>query len=195
MIEAADELAKLEQSIWQGWTDAVSDRNHPLRLMTVSTIGDDGAPRSRTVVLRDVKLATREVVFHTDARSAKVAELAAEPRMSLLAWDHAERIQLRAEGEALLQGADTPEGGSVFRTLTDQAKDAYRSNLASGVPIDRPEVVRSDRKIGDDPAARNFVLVRSIVKRLEWLKLDDIRQSRAEFLYREEGTIRRWIAP
>jgi pyridoxamine 5'-phosphate oxidase len=50
-------------------------------LMTLSTIDADGYPRSRTVLLSDFD--GRRFFFHTDAQSRKVADLVANPRVSL----------------------------------------------------------------------------------------------------------------
>lgn len=50
-------------------------------LMTVATVGADGAPNARTTMLSDFD--GERFSFHTDAHSAKVDELAAEPRVAL----------------------------------------------------------------------------------------------------------------
>ncbi|PWJ53984.1 pyridoxamine 5'-phosphate oxidase [Quadrisphaera granulorum] len=54
-------------------------------LMTVSTTGLDGAPDARTTMLSDFD--GQRFHFHTDAQSAKAAELARDPRVALtLLW-------------------------------------------------------------------------------------------------------------
>jgi pyridoxamine 5'-phosphate oxidase len=51
-------------------------------LMTLATVGTDGYPRTRTVMVSGVGEDGR-VCFHTDARSQKVRDLAACPKASL----------------------------------------------------------------------------------------------------------------
>ncbi|GAA1726512.1 pyridoxamine 5'-phosphate oxidase family protein [Microbacterium paludicola] len=67
-------------------------------LMTVSTVDAEGCPRARTVRLTGYD--GERFLFHTDARSSKVAELAAEPRVALtLLWAEDAR-QLVVQGTA-----------------------------------------------------------------------------------------------
>lgn len=194
-MRAEGELEELEASIWRRWEEALLNRYHPYRLLTVSTIGAGGAPRARVVILRDVDSIQRLLSFHTDARSSKVAEIEADARISLLTWGEEDRVQLRAEGEASLWRTSSAEGAAIFSKLSEEARNAYRSAVAAGRPIDHPDAAQPERVSERDPARQNFVLVRCVIQRLEWLQLQDGQQNRAEFLYSERGAIRRWIAP
>lgn len=67
-------------------------------LMTLSTAGVDGFPRSRTVMLSEFD--GERFFFHTDAQSRKVADLEADDRVSLtLLWPGFTR-QLVVQGRA-----------------------------------------------------------------------------------------------
>lgn len=69
----------------------------PPPLMALATLGPDGYPRVRHVLLSDADGAA--VHFHTDSRSAKVAELSAHPRAAIaLAWPAVGR-QVVAHGD------------------------------------------------------------------------------------------------
>ena len=63
-------------------------------LLTLGTLGQDG-PRLRSVMLRRYIPATAEAEIHTDRGSDKVAEIAADPRVSLHLWDAKALVQLR----------------------------------------------------------------------------------------------------
>lgn len=64
--------------------------------MTLATVGADGAPSARVVLLRGVD--ERGLVFHTNRESRKAADLAANPQAALvLHWKAAGR-QVRVEG-------------------------------------------------------------------------------------------------
>ncbi|GAA4155536.1 pyridoxamine 5'-phosphate oxidase [Gryllotalpicola daejeonensis] len=65
------------------WLPAVDDPNEPL--MTLATVGLDGYPNGRTVLLSGFD--GERIHFHTSAHSGKVAELAALPRATaVLVW-------------------------------------------------------------------------------------------------------------
>lgn len=82
----------------------------PPPLMALATCGRDDYPRVRHVLLSEAD--DTAVYFHTDGRSAKVAELAAQPRAAVaLAWP-AVRRQVVAHGD-------------VHRAAEDELRQAY----------------------------------------------------------------------
>ncbi len=96
------ELQSLLDDIWRGLSRAAVDRRHGWRTPVLATVGADGAPRARTVVLRAVERETRTLRLHTDRRSAKAAEIARNPNVALVFWDARARLQLRTVGIAAL---------------------------------------------------------------------------------------------
>ncbi|SDT33811.1 pyridoxamine 5'-phosphate oxidase [Friedmanniella luteola] len=72
--------------------------------MTLATLGLDGGPSARTVLLSAVS----EVGFrfHTDARSTKARELAADDRVSLVIVLPERAQQLVVQGRAVPEAAD-----------------------------------------------------------------------------------------
>lgn len=90
------------------WLPQPAGESRPL--MTLSTIDADGYPDSRSVLLSGYDGAA--AYFHTDVRSRKVAELAADPRVSLLlVWPELGR-------QVVIQGDATP-------TSEDDAAQVY----------------------------------------------------------------------
>lgn len=86
----ADPFVLLDEWL-PGWDGA------PLGPMTLATIGVDGYPAARTVLLSGFN--GRRFFFHSDARSAKAAELASNPRAAAtLVWPEAGR-QLVVTGD------------------------------------------------------------------------------------------------
>lgn len=71
---------------------------HDANAMVVSTVGPDGAPSSRMVLLKGVS--DDGFVFFTNTASRKGAELAANPRCALLFPWHLLERQVRVEGIA-----------------------------------------------------------------------------------------------
>ena len=79
-------------------------------LMALSTVGTDGYPRLRHVLLSE--FAGGAVYFHTDARSAKVAEIEATPRAAAsVAWPHLGR-QFTLHGD--VSRADPDEEKRIY---------------------------------------------------------------------------------
>jgi pyridoxamine 5'-phosphate oxidase len=87
--------------------------------MTLSTVGSDGQPSARLVLLKSVD--DRGFVFYTNLRSRKGRELAANPRAALtFHWQQLE-VQVRIEG--------------VAEQVTDEEADEYFATRARGSQI------------------------------------------------------------
>ena len=78
---------------------AVKQRS-PFTLMQLATVGEDGAPKLRTIVLRRFDEETGSLSFIADLRSPKVREIKANPLVSLAAFDGGNAVQLRIDGRA-----------------------------------------------------------------------------------------------
>ncbi len=73
-----DDLAGCLAEAWRRLEEGAAHQSG-FHTPALATIGRDGAPRLRTVVLRGVDRAARSLRVHCDARSAKAAEIAADP--------------------------------------------------------------------------------------------------------------------
>lgn len=85
---APDWWVLLEGAIYGGSSSA--------RLANLATVDAAGHPRTRVVALRSLEGA--QIVFTSDARSEKVAHLAADDRAELCLWLSGEQMQLRIAG-------------------------------------------------------------------------------------------------
>lgn len=96
---AEDELAADPVTMFGRWyDDARAAGLHEPNAMVVATVGPDGQPAARTVLLKGV--GPDGFRFFTNQASRKGAELAAQPRCSLLfPWHPLER-QVRVDGVA-----------------------------------------------------------------------------------------------
>ena len=77
--------------------------------MTLSTVGPDGRPSARVVLLKGVD--ARGLVFYTNSRSRKGREVLANPNVALTFWWPQIETQVRFEGAA--------------SRVTDEESDAY----------------------------------------------------------------------
>lgn len=106
------------------WLPENTDELRPL--MTLSTIGPDGYPGSRNVLLSEFD--GEALFFHTDARSRKAVELAANPKVSLtFVWVELGR-QLTVVGDA--EPASAEEAAAVFASRSRYLQLLACSNTA-----------------------------------------------------------------
>ncbi|WNC60456.1 pyridoxamine 5'-phosphate oxidase [Thermosynechococcus sp. QS41] len=89
---AADPIQQFR--LW--FTEAVKAELPEPNAMTLATIGLDGMPAARVVLLKDVD--DRGFVFFTNYRSRKGLELAAHPKAALVFWWAELERQVRIEG-------------------------------------------------------------------------------------------------
>lgn len=93
---------------WTALVDAAAEPG-PFSLGYFGTVGLDGAPQVRAVIIRGADVEAGSVVFATNASSAKVAQLEREPRAALTFFDSEAQVQLRMTGEATVTTDDHPE--------------------------------------------------------------------------------------
>jgi pyridoxamine 5'-phosphate oxidase len=196
------ELEELLQSAWQALASGVADAAHGWHQAAISSLAADGGPDLRTVVVRSADPEERTIGFHTDARSDKIERLASDPRVGVLLYDRALRIQLRATGVASVHRddalADAAWGRSSLSSrrcyLAPQAPssalEAFSPNLPPDLLHRRPELEVSEG------GRRHFALVLCRLDRMEWLHLRHDGHVRARFEWAPDGAMTAtWLAP
>lgn len=112
--------------------------------MALATVGADGRPSLRMVLLKDFD--RRGFTFYTNYESQKASELARSPFAALLFyWDKLHR-QVRIEGS--VEKVEAAESDAYF------AKRPYGSRIGAlaspqSRPIDRHELLRSFRELAE----------------------------------------------
>lgn len=184
--------ATLEQALASAWAllvRAAADPRHPCRVVQLATTGLDGAPRLRSVILRNVEPASRALRIHTDRRSAKVGEIGAEPRVALLAWEPRARVQLRLAGRAAVL-ADGPAWQAAWDAIPPDARRDYAQSDPPGTPAGAPPGAPSHPE-----PARHFAVVSVTVERLDWLRLARGPHRRAGFDLSHGSPRAMWLVP
>jgi pyridoxamine 5'-phosphate oxidase len=109
--------------------DAIAAGVPQANAMAVATVGPNGAPSLRTVLLKDV--VEEGIVFFTNYRSRKGLELHARPRAAAsLTWVQLHR-QVRIEGRVTPTSAETsdayfatrPRGAQIAATASPQSEE------------------------------------------------------------------------
>ena len=188
-----DNLDETLAEAWRLFSDGVSDRRSPFHVPTLATIGLDGRPRLRTVVLRACDPAKRQLRFHTDVRGVKADEIARDPRVALHGYDPAAKAQIRIEGHAAIHGADEIASSAWSNSLAI-SRACYAINPAPGTVLDMAGDYDVPAEAGEDSdALQNFRAVIITATRLEWLYLARRGHRRAVFdLVNHEAS---WLAP
>lgn len=192
------DLAACLDRAWASLEAGASPGKSRFSMAQLATIGLDGAPKVRTIVLRRADRAVRRLAFYTDKRSPKVAELTADPRVSLIGYDMEAGVQVRIDGLAELYGDD--EGADAAWAATPaRSRISYRSPHAPGAVLSDPvlgDATESATHPDDPEDGRNaFLRIRIETKRLEWLDLAVSGHRRAAFDWRGDGWQGCWLAP
>lgn len=189
-------LAELPQTAWDLLTRSLKRRKDPLRSPVLATVGRDGRPQVRHVMLRGVDAEAGTLILYTDARSQKVEALRQRPWAELCFYSPRHGLQLRASGGArVLQGEER-----CRRTWAESPPESRRSYLTEAPPGTPLPAAGDGLPAGYDPdspeqLARGrelFAVVELSVERIDWLLLG-AEHRRAE-LRRTDGPSAGWTA-
>ncbi|MGL4288873.1 MAG: pyridoxamine 5'-phosphate oxidase family protein [Phreatobacter sp.] len=190
-----NDLAASLDAAWRVVAAGVGDFSAPWHLPTIATVDRHGAARLRTVVLRGCDPALRQVRFHTDNRSAKAAELAADPRIAVHAYDAGLKLQIQLAGRAAILPADGA-GQAAWGGARLGSRACYGvapgpgATIASGgayvLPADEAGILAG---------SAHFIAIEITVDRLEWLQLHEAGHRRALFDWTSARWDGRWLVP
>ncbi|SFH79164.1 Pyridoxamine 5'-phosphate oxidase [Planctomicrobium piriforme] len=199
------EATELTLDAWTttAWTElglAASNLSHPWSHMVLGTVSENG-PRQRTVILRAVGPENWQMVFFTDLRSPKIAELQRDPRISCLCYDAVSRVQMTVSGRARLHLNDTLSKLFWERIPVDSRRnyvglqppgaliDPPSTNLSSELP--ETGLTEEQRAHGRD----HFAVVEIKAHSWEILQLRRSGNFRAKFWTSGESCEGTWIEP
>lgn len=199
--EGFADLALAGQELWKRLVRASRDRRSPWHTPVVATVGTDGAPRARVMVLRAVEPDTRSLRLHTDLRAAKVAELARDARVALLFYDAPGKLQLRVEGRGWIE-SHGEAAEAAWDATRPFSRRCYIAPIAPGTPAERPVSGLPDALEGREPTVEeseagrpNFAILRVEAQVLEFLHLAVTGHRRAILRWREDRYDAGWLIP
>lgn len=197
-----DSLAQTYSYLWNELGRGVVDRRHGFHVPTLSTIGLDGAPCARAVVLRRIDAERGEIQCHTDVRSGKAAEIARDARVAWHFYDESRKLQLRvsATAEVLVHGAVADD---AWARSAVTSRRCYLAPRAPGAVCDAPspnlpEGVRDRRPTDEEtlPGRANFAVVLTRATAIDWLYLASEGHQRARFTRGADGAWQGcWVEP
>ena len=152
--------------IWTELQRAVNDRHHEWRTPVLATVGADGLPQARTVVLRQALVKHGQLQIYTDSRSPKVADMTATPGVMLTFWSKRLGWQLRVRATAQVQHTGAEVEAVWARVSQSPAAGDYLSAHAPGELVGNPGVAEA----GVAPA-HHLAIVTAQVQSIDWLEL------------------------
>ncbi|MDB5382816.1 MAG: pyridoxamine 5-phosphate oxidase [Rhodospirillales bacterium] len=186
----ADDLGETLAEAFRLLGVGVADRRSPIHTPSLASIGPDGAPRLRTLVLRGFDPADRTLRLHTDPRSGKAHEISADPRVALHAYDAGTQVQLRLDGTATLH-TDDAIADAAWAATPPTARLVYTSTLPPGDPIRTPALPAPT-----SDGRENFAVLLMRFEALEWLWLSADGHRRARFAWDSAGEgSAEWLVP
>lgn len=166
-------LINCQRELINGYTK----KKHPFRYFTLATCQNQNV-RQRTVVLRKL-LNDFELVFFTDTRSQKVADIQENPQVSGLFYHPKKLLQLQIVGKA--EFITDPEQLQQFWSMVgEHAKKDYTTELAPGSSIQHPDQIHYNFE------APHFCPMKIVPRQIEYLQLQRPNHLRMLFT-KEEG--------
>ena len=174
--------------------------NHPFHSPVLGSTGKDGSSL-RTVILRQFKWPQRTLICHTDARAAKVQEIANFSRISWLFYHPKKKVQLRISGPATLHSYD-PIADQQWASTKITSRLNYCTSQPPGTPIDRPSSGLPDflrqkvpTLLESETGRKHFMVIAGRMDSLDWLALSVLGNRRARFDWDENGLSAKWLIP
>lgn len=196
----------LELSLARAWDlieEGAAKRTNAAHTPVVATVDGQGNPKQRVMVLRSANRTTRQLRFHTDRRSVKVAEIGDGRPASLLIYDPLQKLQLRLAGLASVE-KEGENADNAWRQSTPFARRCYMTQFAPGSGLESPSSGLPLWVEGRQPsetdlvdARQNFALVSFETCSLEWLYLASGGHRRARWEWQPEisSWSGRWLVP
>lgn len=177
-----------------------SKRTSPAHTPVVATLGLDGSPQLRVMVLRNADREMRLLRFHTDIRSEKTNQ---SGPASVLMYDAEEKVQLRLGGHASIQ-SNGEDVDTAWKESTTFARRCYMALAAPGSVSAAPTSGLPTWIEGRQPdesqlteSRANFALLWLSVTTIEWLYLANAGHRRAKWIWEDaaEAWSGRWLVP
>ena len=174
-------LAELHDWLWQALDRAITDPGHGFHTGVLAN-----AASARTLVLRGARREPPQILFWSDRRAPKVAQLQTDPRATLVV--HAERRQLRLSGTMSIH-LDDALAEAEWARCTLSSRRAYLALAAPGSVLPAPGSAlpegldtRAPTLEESLPGRMNFAVLRLAVEQIDCLLLEPGGHRRAGFM-------------
>ncbi len=193
------ELQKLYDDSWQQLLAGSRQPDHAFHNTTVANLAAHGI-NVYTVVLRDIVPETGQVVFYTDARSEKIAEIQADYILTALFYDREKQIQIIVKGAAAIE-QHSDNTLNYWKKDGFKGRKSYLAELPPSTPVGQAEdglAYLQDKKFSEEDmdGYSNFAVVTIKATEFEYLQLSkETGNRRARFRLDREKAEGTWIIP
>jgi len=195
-----NDLDKVYLKIWDLLKIGLQNRDLPFHIPVFICSSKDKSD-GRIVVLRGIDEKERKIWFHSDIRSNKIKILKSNPKGTLLFYDKSEKIQLRISGNTKINYQNNISKKSWEKTahmsrqcyLGDKAPGSDVSEPTSGltIDVDNLKFTKKESEIG----YKNFCVIETFIKSIEWLYLAAKGHRRAYFTLKNNLLEKKWLIP
>lgn len=194
-------LESLEKDCWNRLLNGSLRYKDAFHNMVVGNVNEHGV-NLRTVVLRKVWTAKKQLAFYTDIRCGKWQDLEQQNKVSFLFYDAPANLQIRLSGTATLHHIDKIADDAWTDTKPGSRK-VYMAEPGPSTIIPMPASGLSATLETTDPTPeeseggrKNFGVVVATVDWMEWLWLSSKGHRRAVFSNKADGSIsQNWLIP
>lgn len=172
----------IERAVWRELARAASDRLHEWRIVTLANVAQ-GKPSLRSMVLREVNENRWQLLFYSDSRSPKVAQLKASPEAMLMVWSRELGWQVRMTTTVQVDDSSPAVSKHWAKVKASTNSQDYLAALPPGTPVQHFKTERGTRE--------HFAVLTATVTALDWLELHAQGHRRASF----DGDGHRWLTP
>ena len=199
----------LENALTEAWhllELGTTDRRSAFHAPVVASVDLQSNPSARTMILRNVDRDSRTLAFHSDIRSAKIAQWRADPAACVIAYDANNKIQLRLTGVVTVHADDEVanrawQDSRAMSRLTYCVDDAPGTEIITPMTLPAPklDIVNdvSDQEADQVPdlGRENFCVVTVHVTSIEWVYLAAQGNRRALFSWPDGILQSAWLQP
>ncbi len=177
------------------------DPAHSFRKPVLVTLGLEGIPGARTIILRDIVWEARQVRLHTHILSTKISEIRENPDVTLIFYDPVCEIQLQLIGRASIH-TDDGFADDAWDRASPPSRRAYLASgrpgapmsvPTSGLPADVEGIIPPMERLAEGRG--NFAAIRIIYHQMDWLFLSVSGNRRAQGVFENENWGTTWLVP
>ena len=193
-------LNKVYSKIWKMLFSGLQKRNASFHI-PVFICGTNNEFDGRIIVLRGINKEEKKMWFHSDIRSNKVKILKSNPNGTLLFYDKDEKIQLRISGKIKISCLNDISN-RAWKKTAHMSRQCYLGNIAPGSDSSKPssglteDIDNSKYTIEESEIGyKNFCVIESTIKSIEWLYLAAKGHRRAYFTLKNSLVEKKWLIP
>ena len=195
-----NDIDKVYEKIWDLLYKGLKNRDSPFHI-PVFICGNEKKFGGRIVVLRGISEKESKLWFHTDIRSKKIQILNSNPEATLLFYDKSEKIQLRIQGSSIINYNNNITQIAWNKTV-HMSRQCYLGDKAPGVDSPSPTSGLTEdvdnlnySKEQSEVGYKNFCVIETFIKSIEWLYLAAKGHRRAYFSIKNNSLEKKWLIP